>query len=244
MKIIWRTAAAMRAILTDLLGVDSCPVCGGELSSAECAMCLNCLSMLPRTYSWLAHDHGVLADVTANGPAPPGFSAAWFEYDTSKPWAELVRRAKYGDNPRLARNLGRMFAQELVEAVPDVADRLDLLLPVPMHWRKRMTRGFNQSEEIARGIADVLHTPLCDALYAVKAHDSQTHKGARARKLNIAGTLSAAGIEHLDGYRIAVVDDVITTGATMRECFVALGLAGAKPASISALALAATARRW
>lgn len=237
-----RSLNTLKDFFVDLLGTAVCPVCGNALRTRSDAMCLTCLAHLPRTYSWLSSRQGMLADVTANGPAPPAFSAAWFEYDTSKPWAELIRRAKYGDNPRLARTLGRMFAQELCEAVSEALGTIDLLLPVPMHWRKRMMRGFNQSEEIARGISDVCGTPLSDVLFAVKSHSSQTRKGARERKLNIAGTMSADDIEALQGRRIAVVDDVITTGATMRECFVTLGLAGARPATISALALATTIR--
>ena len=86
---------------------------------------------------------------------------AWFRYSRASEYAALIRRAKYGDRPRLARGLGRMMGCELLAAAAAAPSghaaewlaELDVLLPVPMYWTKRMRRGFNQSEEIARGLA-------------------------------------------------------------------------------------------
>ncbi len=211
-------------------------------------MCPACLMLLPRTGVHLAGG-GRLTEYLSNGVAPVGFAAAWFDYNPTAPQAEFIRLGKYGDRPRQARALGRVFATELLAdaalapaGMPTVLD-VDLLLPVPLHRRKLLTRGYNQAAEIARGISDVTGIPVGDNLRAVANHSTQTQLSAEARRRNIAGCFAIRYPEELEGLRVAIVDDIVTTGATLSECTLTLSRSGARLATIGAIALGLTQSR-
>ena len=208
-------------------------------------MCAACLMMLPRTDIHLSPG-GRLREYLSNGVAPVGFTAAWFDYSPTASQADFIRYAKYGHRPRQARALGRVFATELLADAdrtpwgqPTVHD-VDLLLPVPLHRRKLLYRGYNQAAEIARGISDVTGIPVGDNLRAIANHSTQTMLSAEERRRNIAGCFGIRYAEELDGLRVALVDDIVTTGATLSECTLTLSRSGARPATIGAIALALT----
>lgn len=251
---IRRIFSALADIVADIVAPATCPVCGSAMLPGERALCTRCLAMLPRIAPQVRS--AGLKPYVSNGIAPPGFCAAWFVYNPASPHAELIRRAKYADRPRLASELGRLFADELAKSIadadepddfvsldapvePSLAD-LDALLPVPMHWSKRLRRGFNQSVEIARGISAATGIPVADNLVAVRAHATQTRKGNAARHSNIHATITVEYPHELDGLHIAIVDDIVTSGATATECVRAISTSGARPASIGLLALGHT----
>ena len=225
--------------LSDLVGVRSCAVCDAELMPGEKGICIGCMTSLPRASSH--HLATRYADIFANAVAPQGVTEAWFDYDPTTPWANMIRQAKYNNNPRLARELGHAFGLELQHRTGGV--QADVLLPVPMHWRKRMTRGYNQSIEIARGLSEATGICMGDNLVALKSHSTQTHKGDTARKANIRGKIGVDAPHELDGLRIAIVDDIITTGSTIAECAAAISLSGARPRSLGFITLGATVLR-
>ncbi len=224
----------------------TCPVCGAVLEPAEKAMCMECLMKLP-----LCHERGVeifdMRGAVVNASAPVGLVAAWYRYDPVSPYAELVRTAKYRACPSLARELGRMFAREQLRRA--VAARelaladVDVLLPVPMHWSKRLRRGYNQSEEVAAGMAEVLDIPVGDNLVAVKPHKTQTRLSHSQRQSNLRGCFALTFPEELEGLNVAVVDDIITTGSSMNEAAAAISWSAPKVASISFLALGLTVKK-
>ena len=187
-----------------------------------------------------------MSAVVVNGIARPGFTAAWFFYKHTSPFADIVRRAKFSDRPSLARYAGILMARELiVQEQTGLAagsgqmpfSAVQLLLPVPMHWSRRLHCGFNQSVEIARGIAEVADIPVVDNLVALKHHPKQRRRRADKRRKNLVDNFAVADPHELDGKHIAIVDDVVTTGATVAECVRAISLSGALPASIGIIAL-------
>ena len=214
-----------------------CPVCGGGLVQGERAICVSCLAMLPRTRMHLDPDNSIVARL-----ASPGLrlqlAAAWMDYRRDSPYASIVRHAKYGHMPRLAREAGRMFALEVMADCPGALDGIDVLLPVPLHWRRLLRRGYNQSDEIARGISEATGIPVGDNLRASRTHRSQTRSTPDERRRNVAGIARVRYPEELAGLHVAVVDDVITTGATMADALHAL-TTQASPRALSVLALAA-----
>lgn len=222
----------------DLTALRECAVCGELLRPGEDVMCLKCLEALPRTLNHLSPDNRA-AEYVSNGVALPGFVASWFHYDPASPYAAIILEAKYADRPRLAFGAGRLFGLELLDAGVD----LDVLLPVPMHWSKRLRRGYNQSEEIARGICEATGIPVGDNLRALRRHSTQTRKGREARRENIANTMAVGHPHELDGLKIAFVDDIITSGATALECVRAVSASGARPQSIGLLSLGLTVKR-
>lgn len=215
-----------------------CPVCGDTTGGD--VLCPRCLLELPRLP---LSGTGATASLPAlaNAVCPPGFVGTWIQYNPSGRFAEMIRTAKYRSRPALARRLGRLFAEELMEnggpqPMPDV------LVPVPMHWRKELKRGYNQAALIAEGMAGVLGAAVADNLRAVAPHATQTSRSAEQRRRNIEGVFNVVHPHDLDDLHIAIVDDVITTGATVGEAALAIGRAGGRPASIGVLALAMALR--
>lgn len=227
------------SFVADIVGVRSCAVCGKELMPSEQGICIECMMTLPRASA--QHLATRYADTLANAVAPQGMTEAWFDYDPTAPWAHMIWQAKYYDTPRLARELGLSFGRELMHRYGSLP--VDVLLPVPMHWRKRMKRGYNQSIEIARGLSEASGVCTGDNLVALRSHETQTHKGDEARRANIRGIIGVEAPDELDGLRVAVVDDIITTGSTIAECAAAISLSGARPLSIGFITLGATVQR-
>ncbi|MDE6135015.1 MAG: hypothetical protein K2F79_05515 [Muribaculaceae bacterium] len=185
-----------------------------------------------------------VADLLANAVASPGCTGAWYGYSPAEPSASFIRQAKYGARPRQCRELGRLFAAELMADIPaalqagacPVTDA-DVLLPVPMHRMKLMRRGYNQAEEIARGISDVTGVPVGDNLVAVASHSTQTALGMEARRRNIYGCYALRYPDEIEGLHVVIVDDIITTGSTIMECAMAIGRGNGRPRAIGALSL-------
>lgn len=215
-----------------------CPVCRRTLLPAEELMCTPCLAALPRTGMHLRPGgNSIMARVSRPG-LRPAMAAAWLDYDRHSPYASLVRDAKLGSKPAISRGAGRLFALEmLADGCGDALADIDVLLPVPMHWTRMMRRGFNQSREVALGISSATGIPVGDNLIAARAHRSQTRGSAEERLRNVAGIASLRRPRELEGLHVAVVDDVITTGATMTDALNAVEQAA--PRALSVLALGA-----
>lgn len=227
---------AFRVLFDSYLVPRRCPVCGAELASGERLMCMSCLMRIPvcnHIGASLMHDRVKFGNV----PFAAGIAAAWFDYDPDSPYAALVRNAKYAGNRRAAFELGRLLGLELQRRY---TLNLDVLLPMPMHWSKVLRRGYNQAQIIAEGVGDVLGVPVGDNLVAVRPHGTQTRLGFSARAANIRGSYHCEHPEELEGLHVAVVDDIITTGASMNEAVMAIALGGSRPATVSLLAAGAT----
>ena len=233
-KIGTMTRTVIRGAL-DALFPRLCRVCGQSLVEGETLLCVGCMAALPRTrfhldgFNSLHHRLG--------GHHAVGVAAAWFHYMSDSPYASLIRRAKYYDRPVYARRMGEMYARELL--ADGVGHDFDVLLPVAMHPLKRFMRGYNQAEEIARGMAAVFGCDVGDNLRALRRHSTLTRRSANERFTNISGSFAVVNPRELDGLNVVIVDDVITTGSTMADCIRAVGESSA-PASINVLSLGAT----
>jgi ComF family protein len=147
------------------------------------------------------------------------------------PLDAYVHALKY----RGARRLGRTLALALVEHVRASARDIDALVPVPLHARRLRERGFNQATEIARTLGRVLERPvLLAGVRRRGAQTAQTGRGAAERRENVAAAFIVE--RDLCGARLAIVDDVLTTGATVNALAVALLRAGAARCDVWAIA--------
>jgi ComF family protein len=148
---------------------------------------------------------------------------------------ELIHLFKYSSMRGLAAPLSKLLAAAL-----PLDQRFDMVTPVPLHWAKRWRRGFNQSQLLGKAIARRRGIPLVKALrrnYATRAQAGLSHA---QRRENVAGAFKAR--RRVNGLRILLVDDVMTTGATAAACARALKRAGAR--SVTLLTLARVDRRF
>lgn len=217
-----------------------CEVCHGTLLEGEKYVCMRCLSQMPYAFCRPNLSPGVAAMFT-NSAMPLGIVRAWTLYDPSSPFADVIRSAKYNGLPDMARHLGRLFARDLLSA-PVLQGELppssiDVLLPMPMYGRKLVSRGYNQAREICVGMGEVMGVPVGDNLVAVRGHGTQTHLDHDRRAGNITGCFALRHGEELEGLNVAVVDDVITTGASVNECLFVLSRCSVRAASVSVLAI-------
>jgi len=153
------------------------------------------------------------------------------------PLRSLIHLFKYSGMKPLARPLARY----LERIVPE--DRhFDAIVPVPLHWRKRWARGFNQSEVLSRYLARLSGIPVADGLRRKRPTATQAGLASAGRRRNVEGAFEARRGAKLTGLHLLLVDDVMTTGATASACAQALKRGGAK--SVSLLTLARVDRRW
>jgi ComF family protein len=131
----------------------------------------------------------------------------------------LIERGKFGThpNPQIFYYLGRLAAQEYIDS--DLFDDVDCLVPVPLHPRRLRERGFNQAEYICKGMSEVLHIPVDNQhLIRTRNNPHQSRSQFVQRKDNVKELFSMRYLEEWKNKHILLVDDVVTSGATMFEC--------------------------
>jgi ComF family protein len=163
-----------------------------------------------------------------------GFDAVYSYGSYEGTLRKLVHLFKYSG----MRPLAAPFGEFLRRALP-LDQRFDLIVPMPLHWFKRWQRGFNQADLLAREIARKWQVPVREVVQRRRATSPQAGLTNAKRRANVQGAFRAH--RRLDGLRVLLVDDVLTTGATASACARALKRAGA--AHVSLLALARTDRR-
>lgn len=165
-----------------------------------------------------------------------GFDAAYAFGAYEGALRELIHLFKYAGVRTLARPLGDYLAMALPRD-----RRFDALVPMPLHWFRRWRRGFNQSELLAQEVSRRCGIPVLKAVRRIRATRSQAGLSHAARRQNVAGAFRVRRGARLQGLRILLVDDVMTTGATAAACASALKRAGA--ATVVLLTLARVDRR-
>ncbi len=138
------------------------------------------------------------------------------------------------------RPLAKPLSGFLADALPR-DQRFDAIVPVPLHWRRRWQRGFNQSELLARALARRTGVPVLPALWRTRATPAQAGLSNTRRRQNMAAAFDCRRPERVQGKRLLLIDDVMTTGSTATACAGALKRAGA--AGVSLLTLARVDRR-
>lgn len=222
--------------LKSLIFPHVCTVCHQSLVDGEEFLCLHCLTDLPRTGFHL-QKFSPLHQRLASNHLPIEKTAAWFHYIRQSDYRSIVIDAKYHGMPSIAEQAGEIFANEI--AGSGFFDDIDIMLPVPLHPLKKMRRGYNQSEHICRGVRKVTGIAIGGNLIASHEHGSQTRRNAWERLINSRNIFDLEHPDDIDGKHVLVVDDVITTGATMIACLEAIRNA-APQTRMSVLSLGAT----
>lgn len=221
--------------LVDFLFPRVCHLCGHPLAATESYICSPCLSHMPRTLYHRVPDNPMEARFA--GLFPFDRATGHFFYSRGSDLACLMADLKYRHFRGLARRLGQIAGDELVPT--GFLSDIDIIVPVPMHYMKRARRGYNQAEEICRGLGAASGIPVSTCLRAVRGHRTQTSMTLAQRRVNTAGIFRLASDAGIDGRGVLLVDDVCTTGSTLTAAAEAL-LAGAPGARLSLLTLGVT----
>ena len=215
--------------LLDLFFPRKCIVCGKKLNVSEEHLCLYCFSDLPLTRFWtLSHNpmsdafNAVLQkEIRDGGPREHyAYAAALFFYDPEADYRRIPYQIKYHGNTSAGKYFGSMLGKKLSEA--EWLSDVDMVIPVPLHWKRRWSRGYNQAEIIAEALAGEMGVPIrTDVLKRVRYTQTQTKLEVEAKSQNVSGAFRAVVLPQ-NVRHILIVDDVFTTGSTVGECFQAL----------------------
>lgn len=221
----WLAAAA------DVLLPRACIVCGERLNIDEKRLCLACQAQMPLTYFWTM-DHNKMSDKfneliqnhMSSSLSTPwseryAYACALFFYSEEADYKVLLYNLKYRGDTWIGHSFGQMLGRRMASC--RWFEDADAIIPVPLHWRRKWSRGYNQAEMIAEGLSAAMGVPVrTDILYRRKATKTQTKLDVEAKAHNVAGAFEATrrdGLKH-----IILVDDLFTTGATLFACFSAL----------------------
>ena len=199
--------------LLDLFYPPLCCACGVRLRAGEEVLCADCLAGLPRTEMADHRDNSVENLFWDIKKFRRGAAFCYFLPDSD--FRQLIYRLKYSGDARIGIWLGSQAAVEFTGS--GFFDGIDLIVPVPLHSRRERKRGYNQAEMIARGLSRVTGIPVDTAhLYRRRNNETQTNKNAAERLENTKDLFAVRQPENWRGRHLLIVDDIVTTGATLR----------------------------
>lgn len=207
-----------------------CTVCGESLMKGEMYLCTTCLADFPFSDQDYATQEEVLFhfDVACR----PEKLYSLFYYNKFSPYKNLIYRIKYRSHRALGSYLGHLLGEKIKNEC-----EADCIIPVPLHPKREKERGFNQAREIAYGMAETLGVDIYDdVLFRVRNNASQTGKNASERLKNVEHIFELRNPSKIAGKKVLLVDDVITTGATIGACLQVLAQAGNVRFSLGCLA--------
>jgi ComF family protein len=217
----------------DLIFPRICAGCQQPLQLNEELLCTDCRFDLPKTNSHLEVDKKLVNKFA--GKVKLEHSLAYLKFVKGGKVQRIMHEIKYKDNQELGEMLGRMYGSELREI--GFSTQFDVILPVPLHKKRLIIRGYNQSDCLAKGLAESLGIEWRDdVLKRGIETETQVAKSRLERYENMQDVFYVENFEGLEDKRIVVLDDTLTTGATLESCVLALNDAGAKNVSVIAMA--------
>lgn len=212
-----------------------CCACGTSLYKNESVICTRCLYQLP--YTNFHHDRENRVAKQFYGRIPFISATSFLYFTKGSKVRTLIHHLKYNNKPEVGIKLGEMLGLALKD-VPEYQD-VDLIVPVPLHPKRLKKRGYNQSECIAIGLSNKLGVPYnTTCLLRSVATETQTHKSRFDRFENMKDVFLLKDAGSVTGKHILLVDDVLTTGATIEACALQLLQAEEVRISIATIAFA------
>ena len=214
-----------------------CLACREPLMTGENHLCTGCRAELPYTdYHRLPPDQNPLAR-RFWGKLPIRHALSYLRFVRHGRVQHLLHELKYQGQRDVGTALGQLYGSELHAA--GMAPDFDLIIPVPLHPRKLAKRGYNQAAAFATGLAEGLKVPAAvNGLRRTTNTKTQTKKNRAQRWENVATVFEIEDSAAIIGRRVLLVDDVLTTGATLEACGAVLLAAGAAEVSIATIACA------
>jgi ComF family protein len=219
--------------LTHLFFPHICAGCGSDILGKEQLLCVSCNRRLPLTNYHKYADNPV--EKTFWGRIPVTNAMSYLYFNKNSIVQQLMHQFKYKGN----QDIGIYFGRKMGVAIQE-SDRLqppDFLVPLPLHHLRQRKRGYNQAEVLCRGMSESLGIPVLEkAVTRESRTETQTHKNRESRWQNMDGRFTLKDPEALINKHIVLVDDVITTGATLEACGHELRKASGLVLSIATLA--------
>ncbi|PPK99635.1 ComF family protein [Parapedobacter indicus] len=203
--------------LTDLASLffpETCAGCDTPLVYGEKLICTSCWYHLPFTF---AHDQ-----MATSGT---GQTASFLHFVGSSRVQRIIHQLKYRNRPEIGTLLGEKYGAVLLETTPFA--EAEVIVPVPLHPKKLRKRGYNQSAYFAQGLSRSMQKPTAECLTRHRATQSQTTKTRYERYKNMEAAFRLNDAAVIAGKHVLLVDDVLTTGATLEACAEALLAGGA-----------------
>jgi ComF family protein len=199
----------------DLILPRVCPVCGRVLLSKEMYLCLYCTSDLPLSHFWAWQ--GNPAESCLAGKISAERVSSLMLYREESPYAKIIHAFKYMNKRGLCRFMGEKLGEKLFSS--GYYNDVDCIIPVPLHPLKRWMRGYNQAEILSEAVGCFLGVPVIKgALVRRRYTATQTRKKAGDRFKNVSGAFKIRDKRAISGKHLLLVDDVMTTGATLISC--------------------------
>lgn len=196
-----------------------CVVCQEHLTSTGGQLCMTCQSLLPETDFHINPDNELLERFIGRADIESAFAMYYFTKEGRV--QDLVHQLKYKGNGALGVRLGAMYGEILKET--PVFKAIDCMIPVPLHPKRQRKRGYNQSEQIVKGLAQTTGKLWYNnALKRTLNTTTQTQKSRSDRFDNVKDAFEIIDSKKLEHQHILLVDDVITTGATLEACVLQL----------------------
>lgn len=222
------------SVMSDFVALffpEYCLGCSNGLVKGEEILCTICLSSLPRTDHLYVEDNPLREKFIGRIP----LKAAWafLRFRKTGIVQHLLHQFKYNNHPEVGIRLGRLFGSEM----RNQKFAFDLIVPLPLHSSRQRSRGYNQSAKFAEGLSDSLEIPFgANICSRSKNTESQTRKTRSERWENVDEAFLVNEEKAVRGKRILLVDDVITTGATVEACGRQLIKSGCSELSIACIA--------
>jgi len=213
------TFTELKKGITHLFYPDLCEGCSKPLVAEERVLCIACETLVPETGYHSVADNDTSMRFAGRVPFRHATSFAYFTEDGLL--QHLLHGLKYKGRRDVGAYLGSRFASRL--SVTDWISTVDAIVPVPLHTTRMARRGYNQSEVIAEAMSRVLRIPtLAHALARVRNTESQVNKTRIERTANMQAAFAVTDNARFVNKHILIIDDVLTTGATIEACAAAL----------------------
>jgi len=208
----------LRSLWWDFLNLFfplTCAACGNYLFKNEKVICTSCLFQLPKTNFHFQKENPI-SDIFL-GRVKIENATAYFTFNKGSRYQKLIHKLKYNRQAEIGIELGKHLGNTLMNSSDYRC--IDAVIPVPLHPKKKKARTYNQSEMIAKGIAEAMKSELIvDVLIRNVHSESQTKKNKIERWLNVKNVFAVKTKDVLNNKHVLLVDDVVTTGATLESC--------------------------
>lgn len=203
--------------LIDLIFPRHCVVCGEILSPQEEDICLNCLYRLPRVEQM----HRDEIEKVFWGSIDIMRATSYIYYRKGSPYNGILHAMKYRNRPEVGERFTIMAVEELKKS--GFFDSIDAIVPLPLSKKKQRQRHYNQCDFIAKGVSKATGIPILkNSIVRTVANETQTHKSRDERWKNVQGIFTLTNPNDFEGKHILLIDDILTTGATLTSCAAAI----------------------